>query len=177
MILILTGPPAAGKSMLGPLIAKQRIHCAVIDVDRVRAMLVQPHIAPWLGEEGMAQLRLGAQNACALARNFVAEGYDVVILDVLTDETAAIYQTELAERPHQIVLLLPSLAESLLRNQIRGQWLTDEEVRLLYGWETELRVYDRKIDNTNKPAEELASELAFVYTTYRKPFNEKSETA
>lgn len=55
MILILTGPPAAGKSTLGPLIAKQRRRCAVIDVDWVRAMLVQPHIAPWLGEEGMAQ--------------------------------------------------------------------------------------------------------------------------
>lgn len=117
------------------------------------------------------------QNACALARNFAAEGYDVVILDVLTDETAALYQTELAALPHQIVLLLPSLAESLLRNQIRGQWLTDEEVRLLYGWETEPRVYDRKIDNTNKSAEKLANELAFVYTTYRKPCNEKSETA
>ncbi len=166
MILILTGPPAAGKSTLGPLIAKRLARCAVIDVDWVRAMVVQPHVAPWLGEEGMAQLRLGAKNACALAHNFVAEDYDVVILDVLTDETAALYQTELAQLAHQIVLLLPSLAASLLRNQTRGQWLTDEEVRLLYGWEAELRVYDRKIDNTTKSADELASELVAIYTTY-----------
>lgn len=63
MILLLTGPPVAGKSTLGPLIAKRLERCAVIDVDRVRAMVVQPHIAPWLGEEGMTQLRLGARNA------------------------------------------------------------------------------------------------------------------
>jgi shikimate kinase len=83
MILILTGPPAAGKSTLGSLIAKRLERCAVIDVDWVRAMLVQPHISAWLGEAGMAQLRLGAKNACVLAHNFVAEGYDVVILDVI----------------------------------------------------------------------------------------------
>jgi hypothetical protein len=122
--------------------------------------LVQPHIAAWLGEAGMAQLRLGAKNACALAHNFVAEGYDVVILDVLTDETAVIYRTHLASLTHQIVLLLPSLATSLDRNQTRGQWLTDDEVRLLYAWQENLSVYDRKLDNTNQSADELAAELA-----------------
>ena len=160
MILILTGPPAAGKSTLGPLIAKRLDRCAVVDVDRVRAMVVQPHIAPWLGEAGMAQLRLGARNACALARSFSAEDYHVVILDVLTDETADIYRTLLAPLAHQIVLLLPSLAASLHRNQTRGQWLTDDEVRLLYAWEAALSVYDQKLDNTTQPADELATTLA-----------------
>lgn len=160
MILILTGPPAAGKSTLGPLIAKQRRRCALIDADWVRVMLVQPHIAPWLGEDGMAQLRLGAKNACALAHNFVAEGYDVVILDVLTDETAAIYHRLLAPLPHEIVLPLPTLSESLQRNQTRGQWLSDDEVRLLYGWEVRLSVYDKKIDNTDLPVDDLARDLA-----------------
>lgn len=160
MILILTGPPAAGKSTLGPLIAKGLGRCAVIDVDWVRIMVVQPHIAPWLGEEGMAQLRLGARNACALAHNFADEGYDVIISDVLTDETAAIYRMHLASLDHQIVLLLPSLRESLHRNQMRGQWLTDDEVRLLYRWEESLNIYDRKIDNTNQSADDLATTLA-----------------
>lgn len=90
MILIITGPPAAGKSTVGPIIAGQLERCAVIDVDLVRAMVVQPHVAPWLSEEGLSQLRLGAENASALARNFVNAGFDVVILDVLTDETAQI---------------------------------------------------------------------------------------
>lgn len=160
MILLLTGPPAAGKSTLGPLIAKRLERCAVIDVDRVRAMVVQPHIAPWLGKEGMAQLRLGARNACMLAHNFADEGYHVVILDVLTDETAAIYRANLAPLTHQIVLLLPSLTEALHRNRTRGQWLTDDEVRLLYAWEEALNAYDQKFNNTNRLADELAAELA-----------------
>lgn len=163
MILILTGPPAAGKSTLGPLIAKQLAQCAVVDVDWVRAMVVQPHIACWLGDAGRAQLHLGAQNACLLARNFVAAGYDVVLLDVLTDASAAIYRSQLADLPHKIVLLLPTLDTSLARNQQRGQWLTDDEVRLLYGWEEQLTVYDRRIDNSDLPAEQLAGELAQMF--------------
>lgn len=108
----------------------------------------------------MAQLRLDVQNACALAHNFVTEGYDVVIMDVLTDETAAIYHRLLAPLPHEIFLLLPALSESIQRNQRRGQWLSDHEVRLLYAWEVRLSVYDRKIDNTDLPADYLARDLA-----------------
>ena len=163
MILILTGPPAAGKNTLGHQIAKRLANGVVIDVDLVRAMVVQPHLAPWLGEAGMAQLRLGAKNGCTLVKNFVAAGYNVIILDVLTDETAAIYRTRLGSLVHQIVLLLPTLEESLRRNQQRGQWLTDDEVRLLYGWQATLRGYDRKIDNSNWSATALADELANAF--------------
>jgi len=159
MILILTGPPAAGKTTIGPLLAKQLERCAVIDVDQVRAMVVQPHIAPWRGAAGMDQLRFGAHNACTLAQNFVAAGYAVVILDVLTDETAQLYRTALAAHQPTIVLLLPSLAEVLHRNQIRGQWLTDDEVELLYNWQENLHLYDRKIDNTHIPVDALVLEL------------------
>lgn len=163
MILILTGPPAAGKSTLGPLIAEQLEHCAVIDVDLIRLMVAQPHVPPWHGEEGMRQLCLGAGNACLLAHNFSQEGFHVVILDVLTAETAGIYRSKLATVEHQIVLLLPTLEQSLQRNRERGQWLTDDEVRLLYAWEEQLDEYDRKIDNTDISAEALASEFVGLY--------------
>lgn len=159
MILILTGPPAAGKSTIGPLIAQQLDHCAVIDVDWLRKMVIQPHIAPWRGEAGLAQLRLGAQNACAVARNCIDAGFAVVILDVLTDETAQIYRTALADRGCQIVLLLPSLETALERNRERGQFLTDAEVELLYDCQTALTNYDRQIDNTTGTVEALAAQL------------------
>lgn len=111
----------------------------------------------------MRQLRLGAENACLLARNFSLAGFHVVILDVLTTETAGMYRSKLAPLAHQIVLLLPRLEQSLQRNQARGQWLTDEEVRLLYAWEEQLDEYDRKIDNSHISAEELALELARLF--------------
>lgn len=159
MILIITGPPAAGKSTLGPLLAKALRRCAVIEVDWLRKMVVQPHIAPWRGEAGLAQLRLGAANACAVARNCVAAHLNVVILDVLTDETAHLYRTVLADLPHHIVLLLPSLPEAVLRNQTRGQFLTDAEVELLYTWQEQLTVYEQKIDNSTLPAAALVPQL------------------
>ncbi len=162
-ILILTGPPAAGKSKIGPIIARQLARGAVIDVDLLRAVIVQPHIAPWRGDAGMAQLRLGAQNACAVARNAVDAGFNVVILDVLTDETAALYHGELYTIPHEIVLLLPTLAAVLHRNQVRGQFLTDDEVELLYGWQQQLTRYDFRIDNTEITAETVAHQLAWRF--------------
>ena len=51
-ILILTGPTAAGKNTVGKLIAYQRERCAMVDFDLVRTMFVQPHLPPWMGEEG-----------------------------------------------------------------------------------------------------------------------------
>jgi len=123
-------------------------------------MVVQPHVAAWKGKEGRFQLHLGAKNGCILARNCVAAGFDVVVLDVLTNETAHIYRAHLMELEHKIVLLLPSLAESLRRNRERGQYLTDEEVELLYAWESQLSEFDHKIDNTHLAGEELAQELS-----------------
>lgn len=159
MILILTGPPAAGKSTIGSLLANKINRCAVIDVDMLRAMVVHPHTPPWEGNEGMAQLRLGAANACILAQNFNRALFHVVILDVLTDETARIYRHQLEQLDHRIVRLLPTLETALQRNQARGQILTDAEVQLLYAWQTELTDYDQSIDNSSLPAKEVAATL------------------
>jgi hypothetical protein len=158
MIWILSGPPAAGKSTIGPLLAHRLDHCAVIDADLLRAMVVQPHIPPWQGEEGLAQLRLGAANACILADNFNKAFFHVVILDVVTEETAPIYRRLLEQLDHQIVLLLPRLETVLSRNRARGQPLTDAEVELLYGWAQALTDVDQRIDSTDL-AEEAVAEL------------------
>jgi len=159
-VLILTGPSGAGKNTVAAVLAKKLVRCAVIDVDLVRWMVLQPHKASWDGKEGQAQQKLGVQNACVLARNFISAGFDVVILDVLTDEMARIYKTELRESEPKIVLLLPTWDEIKRRNIIRGSRLTDDEVEMVYEWQKQLTVYDTKIDNTHLSAEELATRLA-----------------
>lgn len=90
--LLLTGPPGAGKNTVAEVLARKRKLCAVIDVDIVRCMVLQPQHAPWDGEEGRRQVALGVRNTCMLANSFRAEGCDVVILDVIDDETFALYQ-------------------------------------------------------------------------------------
>ncbi len=159
-LLILTGPPAAGKNAIASSYANLRERCAVIDVDLVRWMVVKPHLAPWEGEAGQRQHRLGIRNACALARNFLAEGFDVVILDVLSDELAQIYKDALASAAPEIVLLIPTLAEIEKRNLERGARLTDEEVASLYESQHHFHAFDRKIDNTDLLATEVAQILA-----------------
>lgn len=158
-VLILTGPSGAGKNTIAVDLARKLDRCAIVGVDLLRWMVVRPHIAPWDGEEGRLMLHLGARNACALANSFQDAGFDVVILDVLRDETAEIYLAELRGSKPCIVLLLPTFAEIQRRNCQRSPRLQDEEVALLYGWQCNLTAYDLMIDNTHLPAEAVAERL------------------
>ena len=106
-ITILTGPAASGKNTISKILAKKKERCAVIDVDTVRQMYVQPHKAPWDGEEGKAQQRLGVENTCLLTKNYSQQNIDVVILDVLTDGTANLYKKNLGEV--KIILLIVAI--------------------------------------------------------------------
>lgn len=131
-IPILTGPPGAGKNAVAAAYARQQARCAVIDVDLVRWMVLQPHRAPWEGEEGRRQQHLGVQNACGLARRFREHDFRVVIHDVLSAETVALYRQELRDHEPKIISLLPSFEEIVRRNGLRPPQLTAEQIRTLY---------------------------------------------
>jgi hypothetical protein len=57
--LVLTGGPAVGKSATARLVALSRPLAAVIDVDEIRQLVISGHAAPWEGQEGRRQHRLG----------------------------------------------------------------------------------------------------------------------
>ena len=158
-VLLLTGPSGAGKNTVAEALAPRLERCAVIDVDLVRWMVRQPHRAPWEGEEGRTQHRLGARNASVLARSFLDAGYDVVLLDALTDELASLYRAELAGRGLWIALLLPSFEEVLRRNRVRGPRLKEAEVEMLYEQHARLTGYDERVDSTSLSADEVADLL------------------
>lgn len=128
--LVLTGGPAVGKSLTGRALAGGRARCGFVDVDDVRQLVVAGGVAPWEGEEGREQQRLGVANACGLARNFVAGGIEVVIADVLTPETSKLYRRDLPGCV--IVHLKVGFAEALRRAALRKVWLTDDEFRMLH---------------------------------------------
>lgn len=135
-------------------LASRLQRCAVIDVDLVRWMIVQPHRAPWEGEEGRYQQVLGVQNTCLLTHNFLEANLTVLILDGLSSETAVLYKTLLAASAPKIVLLLPTFEEITRRNRARPR-LTDEELSLLYEQNIHFTLYDEKVDNTTMPAEQF----------------------
>lgn len=156
-ILILTGPSASGKNTISQILAQKREKCAVIDVDLVRWMYRRPHKAPWDGDGGMIQQKIGVENACLLAQNFIKNRLDVVILDVVVTETAALYRSLLPEA--KIILLMPSHEETLKRFKSRPHSITDDEFELVYEWERQLTDFDKKIDNTDLTAEQTAALL------------------
>lgn len=84
-----------GKSITARLVAQLRDRAAVVDVDDVRQMVVAGHAAPWQGEEGLQQQALGVENACLLARRFLAHRIEVVLADVLTPTTLLTYRQAL----------------------------------------------------------------------------------
>lgn len=119
-----------GKTVTAHRLAARRARCAVIEVDDVRQLVISGGVAPWKGEEGMRQRRLGVTNACALAGNFLIEGFDVIIADVLTPDSARQYQRDLPGC--LIVHLTVTMKEARRRAATRTVWLTDDEVEALH---------------------------------------------
>ncbi len=159
-MLILTGPPASGKNTIGTLLARQRERCAVIDVDVVRAMAVQPHRAPWQGAEGWRQQRLGVLQACKLATGFAEDSWEVILLDVLSDITLPLYRQSLVPHQFKIVQLLPAWAECSRRFHERGPMLTADEFALLYREQEQFITFDLRLDNTMLAPTDVAAKLA-----------------
>ena len=129
-VLVLTGPPAVGKSTTARAVATARQRCAYVDVDDIRLLVVAGGAAPWDGDEGRRQQDLGVRNACALASGFVTADIEVVVADVLTRETLPLYR-ELLPGCVVVRLTVP-LEEARRRAATRQVWLTDEEFGALH---------------------------------------------
>lgn len=156
-VTLLTGPSAAGKNTIGYTYARQFCQqCAVIDGDQVRYMYTQPHIAPWHGDEGLRQHRIGAHHGALLARSFSGLGLEVVLLDVLWADLPAIYRAELKNLNLRIVRLLPTLEECLRRHHQRPPSISDQEVTWTYDHTASLTDYDLSLDTTILPADQVA---------------------
>ena len=156
-VLVLSGPPAVGKSTLGRLLAGTRARCAFIDVDDVRQLVVAGAVAPWEGVEGRRQRRLSAINAGSLAGNFTAAGIDVVIADVLNEETHAVYRASLDEL---LVVHLHVDAERA-RDRARGRpvHLTWDEFDMLHREQETVNGADLWLDTTELTIQETVERL------------------
>ena len=82
-VLILTGPPGAGKSAVAEALAERYDRVAHIPVDTLRHFITPTGFrSP--GKEGFErQHALAVRNVCDLARNYMAERFAVIIDDVV----------------------------------------------------------------------------------------------
>jgi cytidylate kinase len=152
-VILLTGPAAAGKNTIANALAQRQEQAADIDVDLVRWMYRKPHHAPWEGEEGIKQMKIGVEHACLLAKSFVAKGLTVFLSDVVTNETIKIYQEQLGQEL-RIIQLLPSWGVALERLKSRQHTISDKEARWVYDSQLNLKGWDHQLDTSQMTIDE-----------------------
>lgn len=114
-MLIVTGPPGAGKSTIAPSVAQQSAKAACVEADWFWTTIVGGFVRPWLPEADL-QNRTVLRSALIAAHALERGGYDTVVdgivgpwmLDVVTD---ALQECQYID----YVVLRPSLASCLGR--------------------------------------------------------------
>lgn len=158
-IVILTGPPGAGTDAVADSLAHRIARAAIVDADRLHAMIAVGRREVWEGDEGRAQQVLRVQNASSLASNFATAGYRPIVLDMLSDDTAVQYRALLDPAHVKIVLLLPSFEAVDQRNSSRTPPFDSTVLRQLYDTQRHLSEFDHLLDNTNLNASAVAERL------------------
>ena len=147
MLLLLTGPAGAGKTTVATAWCRRRAKAAMIQLDEVRGLIVSGYVDPQ-GEPTAVhreQYEIAARGCIALAREFVAAGYDVAT-DVCCPPSVfdEIWRPALAGLDWRLVVLRPSLDETLRRGRERDKRVREDIVVSQHasegGWATELQL-------------------------------------
>jgi predicted kinase len=160
--LLLTGPPAVGKSTVARVLAEAQSASALVEVDDLRQLIIAGAAPGWESGEGARQMRLAAGHACLLMSSLTDAGFAVVATDVLLWDTGSVYRSD-AARP-LIVHLAVSLDEAFRRAATRRVLLTDGEFRHLHAVERGAEFADAQVDATRLTVAQLTVTLAGLWS-------------
>lgn len=161
--LLLTGGPAAGKTVTGRALAEATPRCVYLDVDDLRQLVKNGGAAPWAGEQGRAQHFLGVRNAAVLAENFTRDGFTVTMSDVIDAELLATYRRLV---PGLVVIrLLIDLPTARERARSRPVYLTEDEFETLHRQQRKpLEVDHEMVVSSMTPEEQVSA----VHTAWKR---------
>jgi len=126
-VCLITGPAGSGKSSSSKALANKFERSALIEVDKIREIVVGGRVRPYPHtEEVDLQLSLSVKNTCDMALNFLDKGFNVFIDDVIGRKIFAQYSEYLKDKNFKAFLLLPSMESLLKRFDDRGD---DKELR------------------------------------------------
>ncbi len=163
-IILLTGPAASGKNTISHQLAMKIKPSADIDVDLVRWMYRNPHYAPWDGEEGIEQMKLGVVNACLLAESFDNNGLTVFLTDVVLSQTINVYKKKLAQHELTILQLLPSSEVCMERLHSREHTISDSEAEWVYKSQEQLEGFDFRLDTSELSVDQAVEKVRELLT-------------
>jgi len=162
-ILLLTGPPGAGKTTVAGLVARQRAKGVHLVGDTFHRSIVSGFVPPWL-PESQVQNEVLLDVAAGAARTYALGGYDVVLDGIfgpwfLQRFVEAAFHHEVAIH---YVVLRPDQATCLARATGRGgiELVDPDPVNAMYDQFRDLRRYERHVlDTTGEPADVTAERV------------------
>ena len=155
-LLVVTGPPGAGKSTVASIIAHRFERSALIDGDAFFRFVVRGHIAPWL-PEARSQNEVVTKCAAAAAGGYAKGGYATVYDGVVGPWLLRTFAVAAGLDGLDYVVLLPSVERCVRRVAMRqGHGFHDEPVTRRMHRAFELAGIDPKhvfVDPPDRPDE------------------------